>query len=47
MSDKYITQHSDFLHRIEPGDMVLADRGFNIAEDLTPSTVPGVSVGVD
>ena len=34
MSDKYITQHSDFLHRIEPGDMVLADRGFNVAEDL-------------
>ena len=34
VSDKYITQHSDFLHRIEPGDMVLADRGFNIAEDL-------------
>ena len=34
MSDKYITQHSDFLHCIEPGDMVLADRGFNVAEDL-------------
>ena len=34
VSDKYITQHSDFLHRIEPGDLVLADRGFNIAEDL-------------
>ena len=23
-----------FLHHIEPGDLVLADRGFNIAEDL-------------
>ena len=34
VSDKYITQHSDFLHHIEPGDLVLADRGFNIAEDL-------------
>ena len=33
MSDKYITQH-DFLHSIELGDLVLADRGFNIAEDL-------------
>ena len=34
VSHKYITQHSDFLHRIESGDMVLADRGFNVAEDL-------------
>ena len=34
MSDKYITQHRDFLHCIEPGDLVLADRGFNITEDL-------------
>ena len=33
-SDKYLTVHSDFLDLIEPGDKVLADRGFPIAEDL-------------
>ena len=34
VSDKYITQQSDLLLYMEPGDLVLADRGFNIAEDI-------------
>ena len=33
VSDKYITEHSGFLDRLVSGDVVLADRGFNI-EDL-------------
>ena len=34
VSDKVITQKSGFLQHIEPGDTVLADRGFTIAEDI-------------
>ena len=34
MSDKVITQQSNFLNLIEPGHVVLADRGFNIDEYL-------------
>lgn len=34
VSDKVITQQSNFLNLIEPGHVVLADRGFTIAEDL-------------
>lgn len=33
-SDKYITENSKFLDHIEPGDIVLADRGFLIEETL-------------
>ena len=33
MSDKQLTQESNFFSLLEPGDVVLADRGFNI-EDL-------------
>lgn len=33
-SDKYITEHSGFMNKIEPGDYVLADRGFLIEETL-------------
>ena len=31
MSDKVITQECGFLDHIEPGDVILADRGFNIS----------------
>lgn len=33
-SDKYITEHSDFLSHIYPGDIVMADRGFDIGDTL-------------
>ena len=31
-SDKYITEHCGILSKLLPGDVVLADRGFDIAE---------------
>ena len=34
VSDKVITQESNFLHHLEQDDVVLADRGFTIADDL-------------
>ena len=34
ISDKEITQRSGFLDKIEYGDDVMADRGFNVADDL-------------
>lgn len=33
-SDKYIVEHSGFLDKIFPGDVVLADRGFLIKDSL-------------
>ena len=33
-TDKHITHHSGFLEKIEYGDSILADRGFDIADDL-------------
>ena len=33
-SDKTITQESGFFNRIEPGDVILADRGFTIQDDI-------------
>ncbi|KAK4325799.1 hypothetical protein Pmani_003632 [Petrolisthes manimaculis] len=33
-SDKYITEHCGFLSNIIPGDVILADRGFDIAESV-------------
>ncbi len=33
-SDKTITLESNFLRKLQPGDVVLADRGFTVAEDL-------------
>ena len=32
MSDKYLTEKNGILKNFLPGDVVLADRGFDIAE---------------
>ena len=34
VSDKVITQQCGFLNFIDPGDVVLADRGFNVQDDI-------------
>ena len=34
MSDKIITQCSGFLELLEQGDIILADRGFTISDDI-------------
>ncbi len=34
VSDKVLTQECGFLHHLEPGNVVLADRGFTIESDL-------------
>lgn len=33
-SDKFITENSNFLSHLLPGDLVLADRGFNVRESV-------------
>ena len=33
-SDKHVTERCGFLDHLSPGDLILADRGFNIAETL-------------
>ena len=35
VSDKYLTEHSGLFNYIMPGDIVLADRGFTIAENVS------------
>lgn len=35
VSDKHLTQQSGFLNLIDPGDLILADRGLYIEEDIT------------
>ena len=34
VSDKYITEHCGFFNKILPGDLILADRGFDIKESV-------------
>ena len=34
VSDKYITEHSGFINNIVPGNLILADRGFDIRESV-------------
>ena len=34
VSDKYLTEHCGILKKLLPGDVVLADRGFDIAESV-------------
>ena len=34
ISDKSLTKNCGFYHHLLPGDLILADRGFNISEDL-------------
>ena len=33
-SDKYLTENCSFLDNLKPGDLVLADRGFNIGDTV-------------
>ena len=35
MSDKHLTANSGFIDHLMHGDIVLADRGFDIADDLS------------
>ena len=34
VSDKYLTDHCGILKKLLPGDIVLADRGFDISESV-------------
>lgn len=34
VSDKYLTEHCGILRKLLPGDVVLADRGFDISESV-------------
>ncbi|CAN8029963.1 unnamed protein product [Ixodes persulcatus] len=33
-SDKHVTEHSGILDKLQPGDVVLADRGFDISDSV-------------
>lgn len=50
-TDRHITQHSGFLDLIDPGDTIMADRGFTIKEDLmfrfATLEIPPPSSGLD
>ena len=34
VSDKHLTKHGGFLQHLQHGDLVLADRGFNVSDEL-------------
>ncbi len=34
VSDKFVTENSDFLSKLLPGDLVLADRGFDVKDSV-------------
>ena len=34
VSDKYLTEHCGFLRKLLPGDVVMADRGFDVSESV-------------
>ena len=44
ISDKSITQQSNFFNYLEPGDQILANRGFTISDDIAcyGASLPGV-----
>ena len=50
-SDKYLTEKSGILNKLLPGDLVLADRGFTIAESVmfqqAQLTIPAFTKGKD
>ena len=33
-SDKHITENSGFLNKLDPGDLILADRGFDVHDSI-------------
>ena len=35
VSDRYLTEHCGIMEYLQPGDVILADRGFNIAEEAS------------
>ena len=37
VSDKYLTEHCGILTKLLPGDIVLADRGFDITDSVAES----------
>ena len=48
-SDKYLTEHCGMLKNLRPGDLVIADRGFTIEENLllyqAKLSIPAVTKG--
>ena len=34
VSDKYIVEHSGYLRNLLPGDVILADQGFDVADSV-------------
>ena len=51
VSEKHLTTECGFLRKLLPGDMVLADRGFDIAEELalcgSSLSIPSFTKGKD
>ena len=51
VSDKHLTTKCGFLRKLLPGDMVLADRGFDIADELAlcgaSLSIPSFTKGKD